>query len=215
MIRADPDPIRDADPEIIRRYGVTSTKFEEIYAQNAPWVIGVPQPEVVDLEGSGELVGDILDVGCGTGDNAMFLAEKGHAVLAIDFVERVVQRARERAAGRGLRVDFAVADALKLADLGRKFDTILDSATFHTFSDEQRLAYPASLAAAAAPHASFRLICFSDRETRPGGPRRTTVGDIARLFVREWELISVRPVRYQASFFADGARAWSAKLRLR
>jgi len=58
--------------------------FEKAYHGTPPWDIGRPQREFVRLEEAGKISGDVLDVGCGTGENALFLAGCGHAVWGVD-----------------------------------------------------------------------------------------------------------------------------------
>jgi SAM-dependent methyltransferase len=84
--------------------------FETAYASKAPWDIGKPQgavAESVDL-----LISPVLDAGCGTGENALFLGASGHQVTGIDFVDDAIRKAAER----GLTVEFQVKDAMTLED---------------------------------------------------------------------------------------------------
>lgn len=214
-MRSTSDLISNTNPEAIKAGGVSSAKFAEIYLQRAPWEIGEPQPEIVKLERSGALKGDILDVGCGTGDNAIYLAQQGYRVMAIDFEEGVLNRACKNAQRLGTDVAFKVHNALELSRLDQRFDTVIDSATFHTFSDSERSRYPASLASIANKNAVFWLLSFSDREVRSSGPRRASIKEIADVFASHWDVINVQPVRYAVTNFEDGARMWLAELRLR
>ena len=109
--------------------------------------------------------------GCGTGENALYLASRGIDVTGVDWSERAIGAARTKAADRGLGVDFIAADALDLAALGRTFDSALDSGLFHTFDDEARRRYVASLATVVRPTGTLHLLCFSEREPGDWGPR--------------------------------------------
>jgi SAM-dependent methyltransferase len=209
------DLIRYAEAEVIARDGVSAATFGDLYREAPPWEIGRPQPEVVRLESAGLFRGTILDIGCGTGENAIFLASKGYQVCAIDFVPQVIALARSNARARNLSVDFASCDALEFAPEGRSFDTLLDCATFHTFSDRQRVAYTKTLYALSRPNARLHLICFSELEDRVGGPRRVSIREIANAFGEQWDVLSVRPSRYLATWAADGMRAWTAELQRR
>src|ERR1051325_4741714 len=120
--------------------------FESMYQGQAPWDIPGPQPVFVALEESGAIQGSVLDAGCGTGENALYLASRGHEAWGIDFVPVAVERAEEKARERGIAAQFRVADALRLGELGRTFDTVIDCGLFHTFSDEERPRYVAALA---------------------------------------------------------------------
>jgi 2-polyprenyl-3-methyl-5-hydroxy-6-metoxy-1,4-benzoquinol methylase len=87
----------------------------------APWDTGQPQPAIVRVASEGGLVGPVLDAGCGTGENALHAASLGLPVLGVDVAETALATARAKAAKRGLEVDFAVADALQLGRLERRF----------------------------------------------------------------------------------------------
>src|SRR6185312_5731133 len=115
----------------------------------APWDLGRPQPAVVRLASTGALTGPVLDVGCGTGENALHIASLGLPVLGIDVAKTALEMARKKAATVGSpdNVKFAAADAFDLEGLGRKFQTVLDCGLFHTFDAHERTRYVASLAA--------------------------------------------------------------------
>ncbi len=77
--------------------------FDPAYASVPPWDIGRPQREFVGLAKAGEVVGDLIDVGCGTGENSIFFAGLGHRTLGVDLSPRAVAKARGKAKERGSR----------------------------------------------------------------------------------------------------------------
>src|SRR5579864_6996055 len=117
--------------------------FENAYSGSPPWDIGKPQP--VFQAAADSVVGSILDAGCGTGENALFFAGRGHAVLGIDFLEFPIQEAKRKAQQRGVPAEFLRMDALMLTTFDRKFDSVIDSGLFHCFSDDDRKHYVAGL----------------------------------------------------------------------
>lgn len=129
-----------------------------------PWDIGEPQPAVIGFERAGRVRGEVLDVGCGLGDNAVHLAKLGYRVVAVDAASAAIEQARARHGAD--TVEFAVADATSLTGYENRFDTILDSALYHTLSEEHRHAYAAAIHRAAKPGALLNLLCFADV---PGG----------------------------------------------
>src|ERR1700739_4194868 len=148
--------------------------FETAYAGQAPWDIGKPQQAFLDM--ADRIPGSVLDAGCGTGENALFFASRGHKVTGIDFLEEPIQRAKHKPAERGLSATFLVMDALALKDLPEVFDSVIDSGLFHVFSDEDRRCYVEGLATVLKPGGRLFLMCFSEEEPgeqgRGGCPRR-------------------------------------------
>jgi 2-polyprenyl-3-methyl-5-hydroxy-6-metoxy-1,4-benzoquinol methylase len=110
----------------LRQTMICMVDFSSVYRGAPPWDIGRPQKEFVRLEGAGEIVGSVLDVGCGTGENALFLAVKGHVAWGVDFTPIAIEKARYKATERNLNVTFLTQNALELHTLGRTFDTVVD-----------------------------------------------------------------------------------------
>jgi len=172
--------------------------FEKAYDAQAPWDIDGPQPEIVRLAEAGAIAGAVLDVGCGTGENALYLAGRGLDVWGIDFIPRAIERAREKALQRGLGVHFQVGDALKLEVLGRMFDTVIDSGLFHTFSDEERWVFVRGLARIVRPGGVGYILCFSEQEPPGQGPRRVSREEIGSAFREWWDVDSIQETRFRA-----------------
>jgi ubiquinone/menaquinone biosynthesis C-methylase UbiE len=154
----------------------------------------------------------VLDVGCGTGEHALYLAQHGHEVWGIDSSPTAIQKAREKAAARGLPVTFQVADALQLQALGTTFETVLDSGLFHVFSDEDRVLFVQSLARVLKPGGTYYLLCFSDQESSSGpGPRRVSRAEIFASFAHGWRVNEIRATRFETTN-GQGAAAWLASI---
>ena len=170
--------------------------FRQAYQGWSPWDIGRPQPAFVELEGQGLIQGAVLDVGCGTGENALFMAGKGHDTWGIDIVAEAIEAAREKARQRGLQAEFKVWSALQLAGLGRTFGTVIDSGLFHTFSDDERLCFVSHLAAVLEPGGRYCMLCFSDRQPPGPGPRRITRQEIYDSFQYGWKVSEIRAVNF-------------------
>lgn len=169
--------------------------FDEAYeSRTAPWVIGEPQPAIVELERRGLIGGKVLDAGCGTGEHTMLLTRLGYDVLGIDFSPQAIAQARENAAQRGVDAHFAVADATRL-DAEPGYDTIIDSALFHIFDDTDRPAYVASLYTACRPGGYVHVLALSDAG-RGFGPEVSE--DVIRgAFADGWELEALDTTTYR------------------
>lgn len=192
------------------------TDFEAMYssATPPPWDIGGPQPEIVAVAEEGGFRGDVLDVGCGTGENALFLAARGLRVVGVDGAATAIELARRKlaAADRPLRATFVVHDALDLGALRHRFTTALDCGLFHVLDDASRPRYAESLAAALGPGGVLQLLCFSDEEPPGPGPRRVAEWELRMAFNGSFVVSRIRPARFESRLHPRGARAWLATL---
>nr|QLH55550.1 methyltransferase [Myxococcus virescens] len=177
--------------------------FRSAYLLGAPWDIGRPQPAFVELWQSGAITGDVLDVGCGFAENALFLAAQGLRVCGVDMMEPAIQRARDTAYLRRLDVDLRVGNALELATLGRRFDTVIDSALLHVFEPGDRPAFAASLASVLRPGGLYHALYFRD------GPRAVPPEALSAAFRDGWRVKSIREAHYE-QIDPQGALAWLA-----
>ena len=186
--------------------------FNSAYRGTPPWDIGRPQKEFVDLVRRGEIIGSVLDIGCGTGEHALFFAGEGHEVWGVDSAPLAIQKAKEKAAGRGLQVQFLVLNALDLSRLNRKFDTATDSGLFHTLSDIDRPVFVENLAAILNQDGKYFMLCFSDQEPGGYGPRRITKREIQDSFRDGWSINYIRPAIFESRTRAEGPRAWLSSI---
>ncbi len=145
--------------------------------------------------------GIALDVGCGTGDTSIYLAQHGWQVTGVDFVPQAVGKARAKAEAAGVSVDFRRADATRLTaeGVGTGFDLIVDNGCLHGMSDDDRTDYAREVTAVAAPEARLLLVEFT-----PGGSFAVpgiAQEEIERRFTPAWSLA------------ASGTESWAKSLR--
>lgn len=184
---------------------VSQSLFDSAYAgQSAPWIIGEPQPAVVALEQDGWIRSTVLDPGCGTGEHTIHLTRLGYDVHGIDFSPKAIEYARKNSVRHQVTARFEVADALRLGGEPR-YATVVDSALFHVFGPEDRLAYTSSLHAVCLPGAWVHVLALSDAE--PGLGPQISDSAIIEAFGDGWVLEDLRPSRYRVIVGPeDGAR---------
>lgn len=174
------------------------------------WEAAGAQTAVVRLAEAGDIVDPVLDVGCGTAENTLFLAARGHEVWGIDPSPAAVARARDKAFECRLPATFVVANPLHPVRLGRAFATAIDAGFFHTLSDAERPLYARGLRRALVPGGRLHLLCLSEFEPGEDGPRRVTREEIRATFSAGWRVRSIRPSQFETQ--GRRAFAWLADI---
>jgi cyclopropane fatty-acyl-phospholipid synthase-like methyltransferase len=130
-----------------------------------PWDTQVTPPEVVELIESEVLTpGRALDLGCGTGTNAVYLARHGWNVVGVDFSALAIRRAVRRARRAGVACTFYQADVTDLSFLHQPFDLGLDIGCLHSVPRERRPFYAAHVARLIRPGGLLMLYAFAPKE---------------------------------------------------
>jgi len=178
------------------RNGSGSIGYRALYRLGiTPWDRGQMSPELVELvEGADSLPpGRALDLGCGPGRQAIYLAQHGWQVTGVDYVARALETARRRAADAGVAPAWVQGNVTQLDDLGigTGFGLLLDYGCFHGLTDDQRDAYAAGVATVAAPGATFLLNVFAPGRRGPA-PRGASREEIERRFGGAWEVVWAR-----------------------
>jgi cyclopropane fatty-acyl-phospholipid synthase-like methyltransferase len=107
----------------------------------APWDIG-PRADLVELVESGRFKPSrVIDLGCGTGSNCIYLAQNGFQVTGIDFAPAAIELAKKRADQTGVSADFMVDDLTNLKQVSGSYDLLLDYGTFDDLRPKQRELY--------------------------------------------------------------------------
>jgi SAM-dependent methyltransferase len=172
-----------------------------------PWDTKAPKENVVAWHEGGWVHGDVLDIGCGLGDNAIYLARQGFNVTGLDISPTALITAERRAKDAGVDVTFAVTDSTKLEGYTDAFDTIVDSGMFHCLDDDAKRSYAAAARRATRPGATLLLSCFSDANPSDDEWPRPAVSEQTLRDVlggAGWHITSLEPASWQREI--DGSQ---------
>jgi SAM-dependent methyltransferase len=184
------------------------------FRDRLPWDIGGPQPAIAAIADSGAVDGDVLDIGCGTGENTLYFAARGHSVTGVDISPVAVARARERAAQLAIAAEFAVGDALDLSAYHARFGTVVDCGLFHSLTADTRPLFTRQLHAVCRPGGRVHVLA-NGQEGQQAVMGRLGVQALERMrrllapltqeqfldaFAEGWTVVSVRDVPLMAQF---------------
>jgi cyclopropane fatty-acyl-phospholipid synthase-like methyltransferase len=144
----------------------------------------------------------ILDVGCGSGDLAIYLARLGYQVIGIDFVETAIAHAQKKIGSLPPEVasllNFQVADALKPSLLQRQFASVVDSGFLHLFNPHQCDRFIDDLALTLLPGGRYYLHEFAIEFPIPNVPRQVTEDELRSRFTLEkgWHIHNIQSAEF-------------------
>jgi SAM-dependent methyltransferase len=176
--------------------------FKSVYHAIPPWDIGGPQPALSALFDEYPPASPVLDLGCGSGDHAISLAQRGLQVMGVDFVESAIMQARAKASSLSPEVarllNFQVGDALRPSLLQQPFGAVVDSGFLHLFESEPRDRFADDLALALLPGGRYYLLAFAVDFGVPNVPHQVTAEELGARFTSEkgWHILDIRPAEF-------------------
>jgi ubiquinone/menaquinone biosynthesis C-methylase UbiE len=129
------------------------------YFRRPPWDSGVTPPELLDFLKSSP-IGRVIDLGCGTGTNAITLARLGWQVTGVDFIPMAIEQARKKARQAGVQVNLCLGDVTRLDGIDGFFDFALDLGCYHSLTVQERKAYLHQLERVLAPGGIWFVYAF-------------------------------------------------------
>jgi SAM-dependent methyltransferase len=164
--------------------------FELMYwFRRTPWDTGITPPEVVAYV-TQHSPGRAIDLGCGTGTNAMYLAKLGWEVVGVDFSTRAIGVAQRKSRSSGLAVEFQQADVTRLEGIPGPFNLALDIGCFHSLPADRREPYAQRLGEVVAPGGTFLLYAWLPAEGA-SGISHPSQEEITSLFGPHFEAVDV------------------------
>jgi len=179
-----------------------------------PWSIDQAQPDLIAAAEKGEVRGPaVLDVGCGDGNNAIYLAGRGFNVTGVDFSAKAISIAKQKAREEKVDVTFITLDALDIGTLDKKFNTVIDFGLFHNLSGNKREQYVRALSDVCVSKGQLLMLCVADQAGEyPVYPKRypptTSQDDIRASFSEGWEIEWIRLGVAKSKEKFDDYSAW-------
>lgn len=180
---------------------------------NAPWDIGRPSHELVQA-----VEQDVIKpcravvLGCGTGTNAIYLAQHGFEVTGIDVAPTALSRAREKARKAGVEVRWRLADVTAPPAL-EPFDFVYDRGCYHGVRRNNAAGYVQALRGLARPGGYVLVLAGNANEERHYGPPRVKEEEIRGDFTDDFDFRWLRETQFDTATPGQrGALAWSILL---
>lgn len=193
------------DPNFVERYD----KGE------IPWDSGVPSLELIRVLDAGMLTGKtVLEIGCGTGTNAIAMAKRGFEVVAVDYVEQAIDMAREKARKEKARVVFRVADVLK-DDLGGPYEILFDRGVYHVLRRNNLQEFQEFLKKATRTGSWWLSLAGNANESHDEGPPVVSEAEIRAEVEPLFEIVELREFRFTSNKPDHRPLAWSILMRRR
>ncbi len=193
-------------------------RMDEVYKnmslEEVPWNMETPPEPLVELVDSGKVRPcRVIDLGCGAGNYAVYLAERGFEVTGVDFSQTAIKIARENAGRKGVKCNFFVADVVEGLDrVNQTWDFVYGWSLLHHILPEQRQKYVENVCRILNPGGRYLSVCFSREDTGFGGSgkfRKTSLGsvlyfssedELRELFESYFQVIDLRTIEISGKF---------------
>ena len=174
------------------------TRWEERYkAGNTPWDTGQPSKELQrTIREAGIQPSRAIELGCGTGTNAIWLAQQGFEVTAVDFSALALEKARQKATEAGVRVQFLEADVLNPSAIRKRFPYFFDRGCYHVVRRIDVDKFLATLERITDPGALGLILTGNAREPHDPGPPVVSETELRSELGRLFEIVRLREFRF-------------------
>ena len=190
--------------------------WEEHYRSGTPpWDSGRPSNELIRVV-EAEHINPCraIELGCGTGTNAVWLAQHGFDVTAVDLVPLAIEQAIDRAAKAGVKIRFLSLDLLSLPDLGAPFDFLFDRGCYHAVRRENATGYLDAIDRLLRPGATALILAGNAKEPLDPGPPVVSEDELRSELGSRFEIVALREFRFDAILGTDvKPLAWSCLLQ--
>lgn len=200
--------------DIARKPTTTADDWQRRYVEaDTPWDSGLVSLELRrEIEGESFRPGTALEIGCGSGTNAVYLAQQGFAVTAIDFAPLAVEQGEAKARAAGANVQFVCGDFAQ-ANLAGPFDFVFDRGCYHCVRRAGQIGgYLKSLARLTRPGSRLLILAGNADDEQPGGPPKVRAAELLADFEPWARLLHLEAFRFEDAFSAEGPLGWRCRL---
>ena len=202
-----------------RKYPDMDRIYKDVPLDTIPWNTETPPDALVELVQGGKVRPcKTIDLGCGTGNYAIYLAGLGFDVTGVDSSRTAVTIATKNAQKKNVRCRFIAADLLgDLHEVNDTFDFAFDWELLHHIFPEDREKYVQSVHTLLNPKATYFSVCFSEKDPQFGGVgkfRKTRMGttlyfsqesELTSLFFKYFDVRELKTIRIGGKFGAHCA----------
>lgn len=189
--------------------------WDTIYREGTPpWETGRPASELVRVLDEGAIpIGTALELGCGTGADAIYLAQKGFEVTAVDFSPTAIERARTRAERYDVNVRFVLDDVYEFGKHCEPFDFVYDAGFYHYIRQKELAKLLDMLWRVTRPGSYYLALVGAAGEKAEGGPPQVSEREIRFELGRLFEFVQFRNFPFESPFRREGYLGWSVLMR--
>ena len=195
---------------------IESPDWDELYRRGTPpWDTGKPAAELVRVVEDGVVArrSTVLELGCGSGADAAFLAKRGFELTAVDISPIAIERARARAEQQDALLRFVQDDVLKFAQTAGTFDFVYDAGFYHCVRQTNLDGFLDMLWRVTRPGSLYLTLAGAAGEKAEGGPPQVSEDDIHDELGRLFEFVHLRPIRLASPLRTEGFAGWSCLMR--
>ncbi len=191
------------------------TNWDAVYHAGTPsWDTGSPAGELVRVMKEGLIPpGRVLEVGCGTGADAIFLSKCGFEVTAVDSSPMAIERARIRLEDSNEPVRFVLADVFEFIQTEQPFDLVYDAGFYHFVRQTKLDGYLDLLWRMTRPGSHYFALIGATGEPVEDGPPQVTEDDIYAEPGRLLNVVHLHPFTFESPHHEPGYKGWSCLMR--
>jgi methyl halide transferase len=190
---------------------ITAADWDTAYREGTPpWDAGRPHAELVNVLDEYRLRPEtVLEIGCGSGADAVVLAKRRYEVTAVDCSPIAIERARLRAEQSDAVLRFVLDDVFAFARSSGQFDFVYDAGFYHIIRLTNLERYLDALWRVTRPGSYYLCLAAAPCETADGGPPQVTEDEIHNELGRLFEFVHLRPTQLESANPGQSFAAWS------